>query len=130
MFALKTKEKGLVLKPDNKATLNLKIYIDAEFARDADNRRSIMGRVIYLNDTPIGWNSKAMSGVTLSSAEAEYVSISEGMKDPKFIYMCLHYLQRKVKLPMLVFIDNIGAIKMLDLKTGKCRTKLIDTRYH
>ena len=27
-------------------------------------------------------------------------------------------------------IDNIGAIEMLDSKTGKCRTKHMDTRYH
>ena len=89
-----------------------------------------MGRVIYLNDSPVGWNSKAMSGVTLSSTESEYVSMSEGMKDLKFLYMCLKYLKQKVDLPMLVFIDNIGAIEMLDLKTGKCRTKHVDTRYH
>ena len=31
---------------------------------------------------------------------------------------------------MLVLIDNIGAIEMLDLKTNKCHTKHIDTRYH
>ena len=130
VFALKTKEKGLVLKPNNKAKLNLKIYMDAEFAGDADNRRSIIGRVIYLNDTAVGWNSKAMSGVTLSSTESEYVLMSEGMKDLKFLYMCLRYLKRNVELPMLVFIDNIGAIEMLDLKTGKCRTKHVDTRYH
>ena len=120
LFALKTKEKGLVLKPNNSATLQLKIYVDAEFAGDADNRQSIMGRVIYLNNSPVGWNSKAMSGVTLSSTESEYVSMSEGMKDLKFLYMCLKYLKQKVDLPMLVFIDNIGAIEMLDLKTGKC----------
>ena len=36
----------------------------------------------------------------------------------------------KVNLPMLVLIDNIGAIKMLDLKTNKCRTKHVDMRYH
>ena len=36
----------------------------------------------------------------------------------------------KVNLPMLVLIDNIGAIKMLDMKTRKCRTKHVDTRYH
>ena len=35
VFALKTKEKGLILKPDSKATLNLKIYVDAKFAGDA-----------------------------------------------------------------------------------------------
>jgi len=130
LFALQTKQKGLVLKPDKSATLQLKIYVDAEFAGDADNRRSIMGRVLYLNNTPIGWNSKAMSGVTLSSTEAEYVSMSEGMKDLKFLYMCLRYLQMRVDLPMLVFIDNIGAIEMLESKNGKCRTKHVDTRYH
>ena len=52
------------------------------------------------------------------------------MKDLKFLYMCLKYLQMKVHLPMLVFIDNIGAIEMLDLKTGKCCTKHVNTCYH
>ena len=36
----------------------------------------------------------------------------------------------KVDLPMVVLIDNIGAIKMLDSKTGQCKTKHIDTRFH
>ena len=72
--------------------------MDAEFARDQDNCKSIMGRVIYLNDVPIGWNSKAMSGVTLSSVEAEYVYMSEGVKDLKLIFMCLKYLKLKVNL--------------------------------
>ena len=75
-----------------------------------------MGRIIYLNEAPIGWNSKAMNSVTLSSTEAEYISMSEGLKDLKFIFMCLKYLKMKVNLPMLVIIDNIGAIEMLDLR--------------
>ena len=56
--------------------------------------------------------------------------MSEGMKDLKFVYMCLKYVKMKVNLPMLVLIDNIGAIEMLDSKTRKCRTKHVDTRYH
>ena len=36
----------------------------------------------------------------------------------------------KVNLPMVVLIDNIGAIEMLDSKMGQCKTKHIDTRYH
>ena len=77
-----------------------------------------MGRVIYLNETPIGWNSKGQGSVTLSSTEAEYVLMSEGMKDLLFIEMCLTYIKIKVDLPMVVLIDNIGAIEMLDSKTG------------
>ena len=56
--------------------------------------------------------------------------MSEGLKDLQFIFMCLKYLKLKVNLPMLVLIDNIGAIEMLDLKTNKCRTKHVNTRYH
>ena len=130
-FALQTQEKGIVLKPDLKTVrLNLKIYVDAEFAGDQDNQRSIMGWLIYLNDTLVGWDSKAMSGVTLSSTETEYVSMSEGLKDLKFIYMSLKYLKMKVNLPTILLLNNIGEIEMLDLKTNKYRTKHVDTRYH
>ena len=83
-----------------------------------------------MNEAPIGWNSKGQGSVTLSSTEAEYVSMSEGMKDLLFIKMCLNYIKMKINLPMIVLIDNIGAIEMLDSKTGQCKTKHIDTRYH
>ena len=86
--------------------------------------------MIYLNEAPIGWNSKGQGSMTLSSTEAEYVSMSEGMKDLLFIKMCLNYIKMKINLPMIVLIDNIGAIKMLDSKTGQCKTKHIDTRFH
>ena len=43
-FALQTQEKGIVLEPDTKtAHLSLKIYVDAEFTGDEDNRKRIMG---------------------------------------------------------------------------------------
>ena len=130
-YALKTQEKGIVLRPErNQANISLKLIVDAEFAGNKDTRKSIMGRVIYLNEAPIGWNSKGQGSVTLSSTEAEYVSMSEGMKDLLFVKMCLNYIKMKINLPMIVLIDNIGAIEMLDSKTGQCKTKHIDTRYH
>ena len=44
--------------------------------------------------------------------------------------MCLNYIKMKVNLPMIVLINNIGAIEMLDSKTGQCKTKHIDARFH
>ena len=110
--------------------VDLKILVDAEFAGDQFNRKSIMGRIIYLNNAPVGWNSKVMSGVTLSSTEAEYIAMSEGLKDLKFIYMCLKFLKLKVNLPMLVLVDNIRAIETLNLKNNICQTKHVENRYH
>ena len=52
-----------------------------------------MGRIIYLDNATVGWNLKAMNDVTLSLREAEYVSMSEGLKDLKFIYMSLKFQQ-------------------------------------
>ena len=107
IYALKSQEKGIVLRPDRKSVkLNLKIFVDAEFAEEQDNCRSIMGRIIYLNEAPIGWNSKAMNSVTISSTEAEYISMLEGLKELKFIFMCLKYLKMKVNLPMLAKINQ------------------------
>ena len=44
--------------------------------------------------------------------------------------MCLKFLKKKVNVPMTLQFDNIGAIKMFDLKTNKCRTKHVDTRFY
>ena len=55
VYALKTQKKGIVLRPDKKSViLNLKILVDVEFAGDQDSRKSILGRIIYLNNAPIG----------------------------------------------------------------------------
>ena len=55
LYALKTQEMGIVLAPDRKEVkLDLKIMVDAEFAGDQVSQKSIMGRITYLNGTPIG----------------------------------------------------------------------------
>ena len=56
-YTLKSQEKGIVLRPErNQENISLKLVVDAEFAGNKDTRKSIMGRMIYLNETPIGWN--------------------------------------------------------------------------
>jgi hypothetical protein len=40
------------------------------------------------------WRSKSQKGVTLSSTEAEYVAMSEAVKEIKFIH--LYYLLRDI----------------------------------
>jgi hypothetical protein len=53
--------------------------------------------------------SKAQKGVTLSSSEAEYVAISEKVKEAKFIYYLLHDIGIGVNLLIIVKTDNFGA---------------------
>ena len=55
--------------------------------------------------------------------------MSEGVKDLKFVHMCLTFLGFRVELPMSVYIDNIGAIELLHNQSTKAQTKHVDIRF-
>jgi hypothetical protein len=67
--------------------------------------------------------------VTLSSTEAEYVAISEAVKELKFMYYLLSDLHIKVNLPIVVKTDNIGAIFMFENALTGFRTLHVNTSY-
>ena len=132
-FVLDTKEYGLKLQPekllkDNMVTLTM--YTDSDWAGDRENRRSISGFIIFFMNCPIVWKSKQQSSVTLSSTEAEYVALSEAAKEIKFISQALVSLGMKVQYPIIVKVDNVGAIFMSENITATNRTRHIDARYH
>ena len=51
-----------------------------------------------------------MRSVVLSTTEAEYVAITEVVKEIKFVYQLLESMDVKVPLPTKVRVDNIAAI--------------------
>ena len=53
-----------------------------------------------------------MKSVTLSSSEAEFVALSEAAKEVKFVYQLMMSISLKVRLPIVIRVDNIGAIFM------------------
>jgi hypothetical protein len=87
-FVIDIKTFGLKVQPklDNNLGWDLKILCDSNWAGDPKTRVSVTGFIIYLLSVPICWPSKSQKGVNLSSAEAEYVAISEAVKELKFIY--------------------------------------------
>jgi hypothetical protein len=84
----------------------------------------------YLMHVPICWQSKAQRGVTLLCSEAEYVAVSESVKEIKFIYYLLKHVGIDVDLPIIVKTDNIDAIFMAQNASPGVRTRHADTLYH
>jgi len=132
-YVVDTKEYGLKIEPklDKHAGGNwtMTMYSDSDYASDKETRVSVTGYILFLMGVPIVWKSKAQRSVTLSSSEAEYVALSEAAKEVKFVYQLLTSIGIKVKLPITIRVDNVGAIFMAENNSTNGRTKHIDIRY-
>ena len=62
----------------NREARLLQGYIDADYAGDLDQRRSMMGYVFTVVECVISW--KAWLIIALSTAEAEYMAVVEASK--------------------------------------------------
>jgi hypothetical protein len=89
-----------------------------------------MGFIVYLMNLPVCWRSKAQRDVTLSRYEAEYVVISNAVKEVKFIGFLLRDIKIDVELPIVMKTDNIGAMLMAQNVLMGIRTHHVNTRYH
>ena len=130
-YVLTTSNKGIILRPKISGNkLQLCGYCDSDYATDRETRKSITGFVIYLCDVPISWRSRAQRGVTLSSTESEYYAISEICSEILFIKGIMDYLGIDMEYPIIVNVDNVGAIYLAKNQVLSQRTKHIGVRYH
>ena len=122
-----TNKLGLVFSKEG--GLKLSVYVDADYADKANDRRSVS--VVMLWGTSVIASSTTQHCVTLSTSETEYVAMAQGAKTAFFTRAVLAFLQ-----PQLVgrithlFEDNQGATAMVENPISGGRTKHIDVRYH
>jgi hypothetical protein len=123
-----TKSQGLKFSKTNG---QLQGFVDADWANDTTDRRSTTGYIFTLGSAPISWKTRKQQTVALSSCEAEYMSMSDAVKE----VMYLRSMLQSVDMPQLgstnVYCDNRGAIALS--KNGAKqhdRSKHIDVRYH
>ena len=126
---LSTREHGLKfeLRKDIKKWA-LKTLSHSDFASNKETRISVFGYMIYFCGIPIAWRSKGMKSVVLSTTEAEYMALSEVVKELKFIVQLLQTMNIEVELPITVYVDNVGAIWLSNNRATSDRTKHINIR--
>ena len=103
---------------------------DASFASDFNNRRSVTGYMIFFCEVLVTWKIKLQKGVTKSTTESEYVSLSELSGEILFLTRIVKFMGVEVEYPIVVEVDNAGAIFLANNKALGQRTKHIDTHYH
>ena len=78
----------------------------------------------------MSWKSKMQQCVTLSSTEAEYVAASQCVSEMEFVRKVVESMELKVQLPMILYVDNTGAIDLDENWSTTGRTKHIDIQFH
>ena len=118
---------GLTFPPPG-GDLSVVGFCDAAWA-DAENSRSTLGCVFTLGNTAVDWRSYVDSSVSLSSAEAEYKSLS-------YAGLCACWFRKflaDMSLPVetiVVFCDNKGALCLLRDESKPNLARHIETRIH
>ena len=87
---------------------------------------------------PIFWASRLQTLIALSSTVAEYIRLSEALREVIPLIELIKELQEagfniprsKTKVLCKVFEDNVGAIEMAKEDKFRPRTKHINVKYH
>ena len=117
--------------------LKLTGYCDSDWGSSIDPegaRRSTTGYCFNLNKIggAISYKSRRQPAVALSSTEAEYMGLSAATQEALYLKQLLNDIdsQFKIKIPIVVYEDNKGAIALIENPVHHQRTKHIDIRYH
>jgi hypothetical protein len=104
-------------------------YADATHASDKKSAKSMTGFVVLLNGAAVSWKSKRQRTVALSTAEAEYVALSETAREVLF----LRGLMADLGFPQpatVVNEDNQPAIHLALNPETTARTKHLNIALH
>jgi len=140
-----TRHIGLRFAPDPKK--GFENYVDADFSglwnrhhaeTDPSTAKSRSGWIIFYAGCPIMWSSKIQGMVALSTTEAEYIALSQSLRD----VLPMMELVEEIKArgfnvlctePFVyckTFEDNSGALELARLPKLRPRSKHINTCYH
>ncbi len=88
--------------------------MDADYAKDTQTRQSVSGYMIYLEDAPTMHRSATQKTVALSSCKAELNAAVLCMQDRIYQKNTLESIGLKVELPMILEMDNKGAVNLVN----------------
>ena len=131
-----TENRGLVLAPDSHwdGSKEFEFTIggasDSDYATNPDDRRSVTGKRTLLNGAPVIFASATQRFVTLSVTEAESAAGVSEVQDMMYVYRLLKSMGLRVKLPMILEMDNKGAVDLANNLSVAGQTRHVDVRIY
>lgn len=113
----------------NKESCILLGYSDANWGGDRATAKSTTGYAFILNGGAVSWKSKLQSVVALSTAEAEYMTLCETVKEAVYLQQMLEEIGLDIG-PVTIFEDNQPCIHIATNPVTSSRSKHIAIHYH
>jgi hypothetical protein len=143
-YLIKTHDKGLIMCPSG--DLGVDCYVDADFAglwlqedhQDPLCVKSRTGFLISIGGCPLTWTSKLQTEVALSTMEAEYIALSQSMRELLPIRELVREMSTtmgykkefEIRTHSKIFEDNNGALILASSPRMTPRSKHIAVKYH
>jgi hypothetical protein len=112
------------------SSLDLRVYLDVDWAGDPTDRRSTTSYCFLLGDSLISWRSKKQSVVARFSTEAEYRALSDTTSELLWLRWLLHDIGVSQTSNSPIFCDNRSAIHIVHNDVFHERTKHIEIDCH
>ncbi|GJV14712.1 retrovirus-related pol polyprotein from transposon TNT 1-94 [Tanacetum coccineum] len=101
---------GLVYGRDQRKHVDVDGFMDADYAKDPDKGRSITGYVFMVHGCVVSWKATLQHVVALSTTEAEYMALTEAVKESIWLIGLL--IELGVNLREIVESKEIKVVKM------------------
>ena len=129
-YRLHTKEWGITCSGQG-CGLCMEAYTDSDVGACLGTRRSVSGAVLMLAKGAISWHSRMQEVTTSGTSEAEYVALSDVVKEVLFLRQVQEFMEPSMRVAAVnVFKYNEGAIKLATNKHASRRTNHIDVKHH
>jgi hypothetical protein len=119
---------GLSYDGDHDFTLSG--YTDSDWVGSVSDRKSTSGCCFSLGSAMISWQSRKQSNISLSTTEAEYISVCSASCKPICLQKLLIGLFDLEMEATMFLCDNQRCIKMTENPVFHEKSKHIDIRYH
>ena len=104
-------------------------FVDSDYAGDLDKRRSLTGYVFCIGGCAVSWKATLQHVVALSTMEAEYMAITEAIKEALWLKGLFGELSLHQGV-ITIYCDSQSAIHLTKDQMYHERTKHIDVKFH
>lgn len=103
-------------------------YADADWGNCPIDRRSFSGTAFLMSGGAITWESRKQRTVATSSTEAEFLCLTEAIKETIYLRRLFENLGYPIEGAVVLKNDNQGALKLIESQVNNRRTKHIEIR--